>query len=423
VERRRNTLLFKLARPSNIVDQEQRTMTRNRKRHSGPSEIQSIKGIENRVIENLSREKNYPSPQERSKIIDRREKILGEMIGNVIESQGSNQRARASAFVQKYGEQDTFAAIRTMVDSLQHPDPLIDESWIYRNYRHAFARFGGERRFLNFLEHDEFINRHATIFMKRQNQMIELNPSQLERELYDLLLIQPELWEDITPPAIPPRPVEFSAPLAGAYPPALDGMLSWGWNLDPKFIKSKIGNPEIWTDYTEDLARMALDEGLLAGWPGEEASWAPYHALEILGAVRAIPFAAALLPLADRENDWLSDRLPVIWANMGVEVEKPLWVELENPDVSLPCCYHLLSGLCSLAQKYPQRRLPIVNRLGDMLEASPEQETELNGGLVFALNMLNAVEETAAIREAFEQGRVDLGFISPEDIDFLDEED
>jgi len=75
---------------------------------------------------------------------------------------------------------------------------------------------------------------------------------------------------------------------------------------------------------------MALDPDLLNGWVVDKSSWAPWHAIHVLGALQAWESAPALSKLADLENDWLSDHIPHIWADMGMEVEPSLWMILED---------------------------------------------------------------------------------------------
>jgi hypothetical protein len=235
----------------------------------------------------------------------------------------------------------------------------------------------------------------------------KVKPSARERELSNLLITPHALWEDITPPAVPPRPADFNAPPADYYAAPVSELLAWGWDLNPKVIKQKTGDLKHWAPWANDLGRMTLDEGLLNGWPGEAASWAPYHALELLGILKAHPWAANLCSLVDHENDWLSDRLPEVWVNMGTEVEKALWPEIKDRSRSLPRRKLALSGLRSLAERYPTRRLAIVNQLAGLLAASTKEEANFNGYIVFVLERLEAVEVKEVIEAAFEQKKVD----------------
>jgi hypothetical protein len=162
-------------------------------------------------------------------------------------------------------------------------DIITDEPNLYRAYRRSFARFGGSRKFLTWKEYDELSYEHGLLAGKRKFlSEISLEPSPRERVLKDLLLAAPEYWEDITPPAIPPRPTTFSAPIPASYPAPLHELLKGGWNSDLELVNRKAREWETKNSLLLDLVHMTLDERLLAGWPGEAESWAPFWALHIL---------------------------------------------------------------------------------------------------------------------------------------------
>jgi len=91
----------------------------------------------------------------------------------------------------------------------------------------------------------------------------------------------------------------------------------------------------------------------------------------------------------------------------GIEVEKALSPEIEDRSRSKPRRKLALSGLRSLAERYPARRLAIVNRLAVLLAASTKEEANFNGCIVFVLERLEAVEVKEVIEAAFEQKKVD----------------
>ena len=333
----------------------------------------------------------YPSPAEHEQILERRSLIMREMIEVMVRATGGYQQKRFVNFINQYGERDTTVVRAALQRGFQRPDFLTEEVWIYRQYRQAYARFGGQRHFLSRPEYEDLTAENGKLCLGRLLLPYKVKPSARERELSNLLITPHAFWEDITPPADSPRPADFNAPPADYYAAPVSELLAWGWDLNPKVIKQKTGNLKHWAPWADDLARMTFDEGLLNGWPGEAASWAPYHALELLGMLKAHPWAANLCSLVDRENDWLSDRLPEVWANMGTEVEKALWPEIEDRSRSKPRRKLALSGLRSLAERYPARRLAIVNRLAVLLAASTKEEANFNGCIVFVLERLEAV--------------------------------
>jgi hypothetical protein len=61
----------------------------------------------------------------------------------------------------------------------------------------------------------------------------------------------------------------------------------------------------------------------------------------------------------------------------------------------------------------------VIDGLIARLSASPPKERHLNAYLIVLLDQMNAVAARPAIQSAFEQGRVDLGIVEPEDVDML----
>lgn len=92
---------------------------------------------------------------------------------------------------------------------------------------------------------------------------------------------------------------------------------------------------------------------------------------------------------------------------MGTEVEKALWPEIKDRSRSKPLRKLALSGLRSLAERYPTRHLAIVNQLAGLLAASTKEEANFNGYIVFVLDRLEAIEVKEVIEAAFEQKKVD----------------
>jgi hypothetical protein len=164
---------------------------------------------------------------------------------------------------------------------------------------------------------------------------------------------------------------------------------------------------------------MIFDEGLLEGWPGEEASWAPDHALHMLGHLRAHDYAGRLLTLLDRENDWLSDRLPVVWGQMGSPAEAPLWAYLDDSSYDPEKRGIVSMGLRAIAEAHPDRKMGIVDKMGQLLEHASADDATANAYIVHVLDRMQAFGASESIIDAFEQDKVDLDIVQPEDIRFL----
>jgi hypothetical protein len=322
-----------------------------------------------------------------------------------------------AALTQKHGAQEVAIILNAIQQRGANQELIGEECQNYRIYRQTFARFGGQRRFLDKEEYEELVFEHGQRLATRQfKSPIRRPPSRRERELYDLTLVGVHSWEDITPPAIPPQPTDFDAPLPGTYTLPVQELLTWGWDLDEERIVRAAGNKAKWQPAIPDLLRAIFDEGLLSGWPAKDASWAPYHALHLLGHLQAHKHAGRLLALMDRENDWLSDRLPVVWGLMGSQAAPPLWTYLENRAHDPDKRAIVLNGLAAIAQAQPKNRPDIVTALIDWLQEAPAADATVNGYLVFILNRMKAIEAREAITTAFEQDRVDTRIMQWHDV-------
>jgi len=175
--------------------------------------------------------------------------------------------------------------------------------------------------------------------------------------------------------------------------------LTLGWDADDeKAIRAQVGNPATLKPFLPDLERMVLDEGLLSGWPAEPASWAPLHALRLLGALRAHWLAGRLLTLMERENDWLSDLLPSVWSKMGLKAAEPLWAYLRERQHPPEKRGVALAGLQELAERERSYRRTVINGLMQLLDESPAEDAKANGYIVLVLRMMDAVEALPLLR-------------------------
>jgi hypothetical protein len=366
-----------------------------------------------------ARAKTYPSPADRERIIKRRDKLLRELIEILVVHQGDSRKI--DKLIQRYGPQEVQLVLDKFQKRTVDAELIGDEASTYRTYRHTFARFGGARPFLSAQEYSDLSFEHARLNAEREfKSIIPRKPSARERELLDLLLIDAALWDDITPPAVPPRPPNFDAPSTGKYEHPAQQLLKWGWNLDEKRANDNARNVSKWRPAVGELVQMALDAGLLNGWPGETVSWAPYHALNMLGYLRAHEVAGQLFPLLEQENDWLSDRLAVTWGQMGSQAEPPLWDYVGDSEHSPDRRSVVMLGLANIAGANPGRRLGIVDELTGLLRRASVDDTQANAYLVHILDKLEAYEAAEVIADAFEQDKVEEEIISLESVSILD---
>jgi hypothetical protein len=356
---------------------------------------------------------SYPSPAERERIVERRDKLLREMLEILVVPQADDRKM--NKLIRRYGPQEVHLVLSAFQQRVSGSELIGNETVVYRGYRHAFARFGGNRPFLSAEEQSDLSVEHAKLNMGRTFVSITTRkPGGRERELNDLLLTGAPFWEDVTPLAVPPPPPDFDAPSPSEYGYPARQLLEWGWDLGDAEERARTNarNVHKWRPAVEGLVQMALDEGLLNGWPGEPASWAPYHALNMLGHLRAHDVTGRLFPLFEQENDWLSDRLAVVWGLMGSAAEPPLWEYLENSQHGPDRRSVVMLGLKNIAEADPQRRPDIVGSLARLLRRASADDTEANAYLVHVLNRLEATEFAEVIAGAFEQGKVDEKIIT-----------
>ena len=163
---------------------------------------------------------------------------------------------------------------------------------------------------------------------------------------------------------------------------------------------------------------MSLDPGLLDGWPGDSQSWAPWHALQLLGALEAWQSVPALAELSGRPNDWLSDLLPEVWARMGMAVEPVLWVMLENTSAPLQRRGLAAEALTFLVEDEPLLSGKIAQGFGQIVQKVKPCDPALNAYLIHFTQEIGELERIRPIIDsAFEEQRVDEEIITPEDLE------
>ena len=375
----------------------------------------------------MSPDKQYPSPAEREKIIETRLK-LAETLGELRATIAPEECHKAVETLAEQHGPDTIQRILQKVVNPPYQELLLGgEARLYRDYRHAFARFGGERPLLDKAEYEAETFTYTKIVAKRLIRsaipFLGKKRSNRERELHDRLLIQAAYWEDITPPAPPSPPTTFTAPPQGDYNAPINQLLRWGWDAVETDTTENEAVMNLTAQDGPQLVEMILAEGLLAGWPGDEATWAPYHALGILGQLRAYGQAADLIDLLGRKNDWLSDRVPGVWGQMGPAAEPALWAYLDDKEHPAEKRGYVLVGLYHIATNFPERRDEIVEKMIDLLrQGSPHDETG-NGYLVYVLDHLKAIEAKSVILEAFRQNKIDPAIMQVGDVTFMTQTD
>jgi hypothetical protein len=155
-------------------------------------------------IEWLKHRTGYPSPEEREKIIRMRQELLMELAMLVVTGIEPDD-SKIPELTRKYRGEEVERAIQIMGETIALALPIAEDAKSYRDYRQRFARFGAGLTFYTAKEIEELHDEH----LKAMGESGDFNQ---ESEIDKLLLHSWRDWEDITPPAVPPRPNDFPRP-------------------------------------------------------------------------------------------------------------------------------------------------------------------------------------------------------------------
>lgn len=377
------------------------------------------KGTETNQIEWLRHRKGYPTAEEKEKILELRRKLFVEIMALAL-SRAEEDDPRLRRLINKYGKEEVLRAEQVFRESFDLPSLVADDARSNRDYRLRYSRFGAGLPFFTFQQREELMENYAEKF-RAEMEDTDSNGLTEAKELERLLLMDWRNWEDITPPAVPPRPDNYDAPRPAAYLPPIAELLEWGNDLQKHHNFTDELEYLHWKNFIPALTRMALDPGLIHGWPAESASWAPWHAIHLLGNLESWESAPALAELADLEEDWLSDHLPHIWADMGQEAEPILWMLLDDRSASAKRRGLAAEGLYRMTEENEVLYNKVTKGFEKILQNETTFDPTLNGYLISFLRSMEAVDKVRpAINKAFDQSRVDLDLITPQD---LEEED
>lgn len=369
-------------------------------------------------IEWLNHRQGYPTPEERAAIVEMRKELLMQLMMTMIRKLDPNH-PEYRALVNRYGPQEIDRAMDRLQTRMDLPriDYGVRE---YREYRQGFALFGEGLTFHPKQEWERLRKSRDTQLIQTMKENGEM--SWEESPLDQALLIGWVDWDDLVPPAVPARPADFTCPAPGSYAPPAAELLEYGPNLEKQYDYQ---DPR-WKKAIPALTRMALDPGLVNGWPSENASWAPWHAAHLLGLLEAWDSAPALAELAGMENDWLSDHLSHIWADMGPGVLPTLWMLLEDAKASTKLRGLTAEALFTLAEEDEAMTRLVTRGFEKILANETVFDPTLNAYLISFLNDLDGelvAEAEDTIADAFDAGRVNEDIITFEDFFESDEED
>jgi hypothetical protein len=145
----------------------------------------------------------------------------------------------------------------------------------------------------------------------------------------------------------------------------------------------------------------------------ENVYWAVYHAINLLGELRAPEAVQPILALLDEDDDYVDGLLPGSLAFIGQPAVEPLRAALFAPDAYVYGVVRAASALAKMADKHPELRPELVKMVTDRFEADiPNDEHDiLLAFLASNLADLRAVDAVPLVRRAYEDGRLDASII------------
>lgn len=340
----------------------------------------------------------YPTPEERTRIMDRRRALLNALTGPGFWVSREEQSHIIEHLNREYGP-DEVQRMRAISEELMGRAGKTS----YERYLELYRRFGKGRRLLNSGEHAHLSAERAQLEQYAQSDDVPLTPAQRERlvELTNLLMSDWPFWEDLMPENPPAEIPDIQ--VTHDYPSPLDEILTWGEHGNLRSTLQKLQPPEA---YIPDLIRMALDLELL--WAPSDAPkvYAPTHAVRLLGMLGAEEAAEPLLELLDLDQDWVADELPHVYAGIGPAAIPHLQRYLADPEQDRYGRIQAAHALQEVAAAHPAERERVVDILREQLRLH-QADRGLNGFLISYLLDLRAEEALNDIKAAYLADKVD----------------
>ena len=118
----------------------------------------------------------------------------------------------------------------------------------------------------------------------------------------------------------------------------------------------------------------------------------------------------------DRENDWLSDLLPSVWAEMGPQAAESLWAYLVDREHNPEQRGNVMIGLQKLAEEHPSYRPEVIQGLVHLLDDAPTEDGTANAYIAHVLGEMRATEALPVLRRAYKARKVDLKTMTWDDV-------
>lgn len=158
------------------------------------------------------------------------------------------------------------------------------------------------------------------------------------------------------------------------------------------------------------LIAIAVDKSLLTiEDESDSRGWAPVHAWRALGQLRSQEAIEPLLRLFHeiKDNDWVIEELPDVFALIGPPAFDPLARYLANESYPVYSRLVAATGLMEMGLAFPEVRDQSVSVLSAQLQGFAGNTPGMNGVLIAHLVELGAVEKSDLILTVFTDGQVD----------------
>lgn len=157
-----------------------------------------------------------------------------------------------------------------------------------------------------------------------------------------------------------------------------------------------------------ELLRMATDEALNMADGASAEVWAPIHAINVLGVLRAESAVPDLIQLLDAGDDYMPEAAMKALGKIGPAALPALAARLQAEGQVGGHELYIPDAIARVGIEHPATRAACVDILARQLYQAAAQHRTLNSGIVMGLADLEAREATPVVYAAFLADLVDI---------------
>ncbi|HEX6037880.1 DUF1186 domain-containing protein [Longimicrobium sp.] len=173
-------------------------------------------------------------------------------------------------------------------------------------------------------------------------------------------------------------------------------------------------------EHVPELIRMLLDPRWAQAHETSPAVYSAIHAWRALAQLRAqaaVPALLWVLREAAEDDDWVTEDLSTVFQHIGAPSYAPLVALFMDRSQPERVRGRAASALADVAAAAPELRPDAVRVLTRALDAYTPESPSMHGYIVTALLDLRAVESLPFLRRAYEEDRVDEGYVQWRDVE------